>query len=232
MSQPPGGYGQNQPPVPPQWGGYPQGGYPPPGQRGVPFPGYAPNQAPPPHRPRRKGPGKRNAILLILGGCLVIGVIASAVNGAKTAQPVAATTSPTATVKASSGAAAVKAATKPAPPSPAPTTPVPTHTTHAASAAVPPAPAHTTAAAIPPPAPARTTAAAIPPPAPAHTTAAAVPPPAPPAAAAACSPLTNGGKCYEPGEFCRAGDHNLSGVAGDGKAITCEDNDGWRWEPA
>ena len=26
---------------------------------------------------------------------------------------------------------------------------------------------------------------------------------------------------------CRA----ASGVAGDGKSITCENNDGWRWEP-
>jgi hypothetical protein len=24
----------------------------------------------------------------------------------------------------------------------------------------------------------------------------------------------------------------MSGVAGDGEAITCEDNDGWRWEPS
>jgi hypothetical protein len=40
------------------------------------------------------------------------------------------------------------------------------------------------------------------------------------------------GNCYQPGEDCRNSDHRLSGVAGDGKAITCEDNDGWRWEPA
>jgi hypothetical protein len=57
------------------------------------------------------------------------------------------------------------------------------------------------------------------------------PPPAS-AAATGCQPKTNGGKCYEPGETCRVSDHNVSGVAGDGKAITCEDNDGWRWEPA
>jgi hypothetical protein len=79
-----------------------------------------------------------------------------------------------------------------------------------------PAPAATTPAAPPPSSP--------PPPAPAPATSAA-------AAPASCTPLTNGGNCYEPGEFCRAADHGTSGVAGDGKAIICEDNDGWRWEP-
>jgi hypothetical protein len=86
-----------------------------------------------------------------------------------------------------------------------------------------------------PPPPAQTThAAPPPPPVPAQTTPAAAPPPPPPASAApvACQPLTNGGNCYEPGEFCRDSDHGASGVAGDGEAITCEDNDGWRWEPA
>jgi hypothetical protein len=47
-----------------------------------------------------------------------------------------------------------------------------------------------------------------------------------------CSPHTNKGNCYEPGEFCRKSDHGASGVAGDGESIVCEDNDGWRWEPA
>jgi hypothetical protein len=60
-------------------------------------------------------------------------------------------------------------------------------------------------------------------------TAAQVPPSTAPAG---CYPLTNGGNCYEPGEFCRASDHGVSGVAGDGESITCLDNDGWRWEPA
>lgn len=49
---------------------------------------------------------------------------------------------------------------------------------------------------------------------------------------ASCYPLTNGGNCYEPGEFCRSSDHGASGVAGNGEAITCEDNNGWRWEPS
>lgn len=46
-----------------------------------------------------------------------------------------------------------------------------------------------------------------------------------------CSPQTDSGGCYEPGEFCRDDDHGVSGTAGDGEAITCQDNDGWRWEP-
>jgi hypothetical protein len=47
-----------------------------------------------------------------------------------------------------------------------------------------------------------------------------------------CYPRTDSGNCYEPGEYCRASDHGASGVAGDGEAITCEDNNGWRWEPS
>lgn len=51
------------------------------------------------------------------------------------------------------------------------------------------------------------------------------------AAGGSCHPLSNEGTCYEPGEFCRKSDHGVTGVAGDGKTIICEDNDGWRWEP-
>jgi hypothetical protein len=58
---------------------------------------------------------------------------------------------------------------------------------------------------------------------------ASAPPPAP---AASCYPLSDDGTCYEPGEFCRDDDHGMTGVAGDGETIACEDNDGWRWEPA
>jgi hypothetical protein len=61
------------------------------------------------------------------------------------------------------------------------------------------------------------------------------PPPPPPTSPAsvhrACHPLTNGGNCYEPGEFCRKTDHGVTGVAGNGETIRCEDNNGWRWEP-
>ena len=47
-----------------------------------------------------------------------------------------------------------------------------------------------------------------------------------------CSPKTNSGNCYEPGEICRKKDHGASGVSGDGESMVCEENDGWRWEPA
>ena len=57
-------------------------------------------------------------------------------------------------------------------------------------------------------------------------------PPPPPPPKAGCYPLSDENTCYEPGEYCRDSDHGKSGVAGDGKAIICEDNDGWRWEPA
>jgi hypothetical protein len=51
-------------------------------------------------------------------------------------------------------------------------------------------------------------------------------------ASAGCSPKSAAGNCYQPGEFCSKAEHEQSGVAGDGKAIVCESNDGWRWEPA
>jgi hypothetical protein len=57
------------------------------------------------------------------------------------------------------------------------------------------------------------------------------PPPPPPPPPAACHPLDSEGNCYEPGEYCPDADHGLSGIAGDGEAIICENNDGWRWEP-
>ena len=81
------------------------------------------------------------------------------------------------------------------------------------------------AAAVQPPQPAAPSAHPAPPP---TTTA---PPAPPPTTAASCHPLTNSGKCYEPGEFCRNSDHGVTGLAGDGETIKCEDNNGWRWEP-
>lgn len=68
------------------------------------------------------------------------------------------------------------------------------------------------------------------PPSAAPPTAAPSPSSAPPSPA--CYPLSSSGHCYEPGEFCSDADHGQSGVAGDGEAIICEDNNGWRWEPA
>jgi hypothetical protein len=50
-------------------------------------------------------------------------------------------------------------------------------------------------------------------------------------APATCTPISDEGGCYEPGEYCRDDDHGLVGRAGDGETITCEDNNGWRWEP-
>jgi hypothetical protein len=57
-------------------------------------------------------------------------------------------------------------------------------------------------------------------------------PAAAPSTSSGCYPLSDEGTCYEPGEYCRDSDHGASGVAGDGESIICEDNDGWRWEPA
>jgi hypothetical protein len=51
------------------------------------------------------------------------------------------------------------------------------------------------------------------------------------AAPAGCSPKTSSGNCYEPGEFCSVAEHGETGMAGDGKRITCTDVNGhWRWE--
>jgi len=119
---------------------------------------------------------------------------------------------------ASSHPSHAPASSHPAVPSPAvtksriPVTSAPPKTTAAA------APVQTSAAPAytPPPAPAPTTQA----PQPVQTT----------AQTQSCTPLTNSGKCYEPGEYCRDADHNASGIDADGDAITCEDNDGWRWE--
>ena len=75
-----------------------------------------------------------------------------------------------------------------------------------------------------------------------HTSAPAAAPPRPTTAAvplrttavptASCYPLSNAGNCYEPGELCRKSDHGVTGVAGDGETITCQYNNGWRWEPS
>jgi hypothetical protein len=96
--------------------------------------------------------------------------------------------------------------------SPTGNSPSTTPTTPAASPTTPIA----TTRAYAPPVPVRTTRA----PQPTHTT----------AQAQTCYPLTNGGKCYTPGEYCRAGDHGASGIDAAGDAIKCDDNNGWRWE--
>ena len=51
------------------------------------------------------------------------------------------------------------------------------------------------------------------------------------AGAVACSPIDDEGGCYEPGEYCRDDDHGMTGRAGNGQVITCEDDNGtWYWE--
>jgi hypothetical protein len=63
-------------------------------------------------------------------------------------------------------------------------------------------------------------------PAPAPSSAA---PPAP----AGCHPTTSSGNCYEPGEFCPDADAGMTGIAGDGKTITCVLESGrYHWHPA
>lgn len=57
-------------------------------------------------------------------------------------------------------------------------------------------------------------------------------PPPSPSAPSGCSPKTSSGNCYEPGEFCSTAEHGETGVAGDGKAIKCENTDPgstWHW---
>jgi hypothetical protein len=66
-------------------------------------------------------------------------------------------------------------------------------------------------------------------PAPVHTTTTA---PQPPPPAPGCSPKTASGNCYQPGEFCSAAEHGMTGVAGDGAQIECENTDPgstWHW---
>jgi hypothetical protein len=70
------------------------------------------------------------------------------------------------------------------------------------------------------------------PPPPTETAPTATAPSLAPTTPANCSPLSDEGTCYKPGEYCRDDDHGASGVAGDGEEIICEYNDGWRWEPA
>ena len=110
----------------------------------------------------------------------------------------------------------------------------PTQLKHLAAEAGPACPTSTTSAAPRPASPPaeQKAPAETAPSMPVHPAPAAAPSSAYPPPPATCTPLTDGGNCYQPGEFCRADDHGTSGVAGDGEAIICQDNDGWRWEPA
>jgi cardiolipin synthase A/B len=56
-------------------------------------------------------------------------------------------------------------------------------------------------------------------------------PPSTSPTAAGCTPIDNEGGCYKPGEYCRDDDHGVTGRAGDGQTITCENENGtWYWE--
>lgn len=69
-------------------------------------------------------------------------------------------------------------------------------------------------------------------PSPPATTSSPPPPAAPAPAPSGCHPTTASGNCYRAGELCPDADHGLSGVAASGESITCEYNNGWRWEPS
>ena len=49
-----------------------------------------------------------------------------------------------------------------------------------------------------------------------------------------CYPRNASGDCYSEGEFCPFDQHHRSGIAADGKPITCVENSRklWLWEPA
>ncbi|HEX3828853.1 MAG TPA: phospholipase D-like domain-containing protein, partial [Sporichthyaceae bacterium] len=50
------------------------------------------------------------------------------------------------------------------------------------------------------------------------------------AATTGCTPLTNAGNCYRPGEQCRTADRGSAGIDAEGRPISCRENNGWRWE--
>jgi len=206
-----------------------------PGQRGFgpppPQPPYQPPPPPrrPPHRPPQRGrswPARHKALTGFLALVALVIIIAAANSGGSPSSPgsrttagLATTASATATGTTSHHAAqATATAQRTQPVQTQPAAPTATHApAPSAHAPTPSVPALTTPAAT---APAAT--------APAAT----APPPAASAAPTGCHPLTNAGNCYEPGEYCRDSDHGVSGIAGDGEPIICEDNDGWRWEPS
>ena len=195
-----------------------------PGQQGFGPPPQQPPYRPPqpPYQPPQRGkswPARHKALTGFLAFSAFIIIIAVARSGGPSSPPgngttagLTTTTSPTATQTPSHHATqAAAAARKTQSQKAQPTAPATPHAPAPSAHVAPTTPAAVVAA---PPS--------------------AAPSPAPPtsAAPASCHPLTNAGNCYKPGEFCRASDHGASGVAGNGEAITCEDNDGWRWEPA
>ncbi len=201
------GYGQQQ---------QGQQGFGPPSQQ-------PPYQAPqPPYQPQQLGkswPARHKALTGLLAFVVLIIIIVAARSGGPSSPPgngttagLTTTTSPTATQTPSHHATqAAATARKTQSRQTQPVTPATSHGPAPSAHAAPTTPA----AVVAPPS-------------------SAAPTSAPPssAAPASCHPLTNAGNCYKPGEFCREADHGVTGVAGNGEAITCENNDGWRWEPA
>ena len=177
------------------------------------YPAQAYLQTPPPQRGSRRARNKKILIVTgsVFGAFILIGAIGSALgNGKPPATPAAAAARAT-TASATPSQPALTTSPSPLPAAAAPVTSTPAPDTSSA--------APTSAAAAPvyiPPAPQRTTQA----PQPVHTT----------AQAQSCYPLTSGGNCYKPGEYCRTSDHGKSGIDANGDAIKCEDINGWRWE--
>jgi hypothetical protein len=176
-------------------------------------PSFSPSQPPhmPPRQPSQRGkswPARHKALTGCLAFVALIIIIVAANSGRSPSSPGSGTTAGLTTT------ASATAATAPSP-----------HVTQAAAAVQKSHPKKTTQATS-------ATSQAPAPSAPAQTPPAAVAAPPVSAAPASCHPLTNGGNCYKSGEYCRDSDHSVSGVAGNGEAITCENSGGWRWEPS
>jgi hypothetical protein len=161
-------------------------------------------------------------ISLIFIGMLAVVFVAAGIMGCTAAEP---NLSPAKVTSAAPMASAAKAAVRARPAGThRPVTRSKSPAAHNTVGAKPAAPAPVTRPTTPVPVARPTTQRPV---APSTAPSTAPPPPAP----TGCYPLSNGGRCYEPGEFCRDSDHGVTGVAGDGERIVCEDNDGWRWEP-
>ena len=206
------------PPRPPEGTNWFQPGsgqqYPPPDP-----PSQPPYESPDGPQDRKPWAARHKVLTGLLACCglaFIIGAAAAAGSSSSSSRSAAMASSPAVKAPATTASPTLKKA------------PVATH----AVTTAPSTPAPATPA--PPPAQPRTTAAVhkSAPSTPAQTTAAATPSPTASKPPATCYPLSNAGKCFEPGEYCRKSDHGMSGVAGDGEAIKCVDNDGWRWEAA
>jgi hypothetical protein len=199
-----------------------------PGRQGSGPPSPPPTSGPRPPRAKSWSP-HHTALIAVLAFVALAVIIAAANSGRSPSSPGGGTkaglmTTAAATTTGTPGNRATQTAAAARKTQPKKTQPTAPATSEVPATSLAPAPSHTTAPSAQAPAPSA--------PAPTTAAAAAPPPPATSAAPADCHPLTNGGNCYEPGEYCRDSDHGVSGVAGDGEPITCENNDGWRWEPS